>query len=76
MKPLLIEDDEPIVIDTAQAAKMLNLSSQTLIKWRKSPVPIGPRYHKYNRRVFYHLQDVEEYMTKCAGPGVAAPKYF
>ena len=76
MKPLLVFDDEPVVIDTSQAAKMLNLSSQTLIKWRKSPVPTGPRYYKYNRRVFYHLDDVQQYKKMCTGPGVAASEFF
>ena len=50
-------------LETAAAAEILGLSPRTLRNWRVSGK--GPRYSKRGARVFYAVEDLEEYDRGC-----------
>ena len=50
-------------LDTRQAATFLNLSPNTLSRWRWSGD--GPRYVKLGRAVRYRVADLEAWLDDC-----------
>ena len=44
-------------LSTREVADMLQISMQTLMRWRTQKN--GPRYHKFGNRVRYRLRDVK-----------------
>ena len=52
---------DSILIDTAQAARLLRVAPTTLRKWRVSGK--GPRYVRLSKvRVFYRREDIEAWV--------------
>lgn len=49
------------LLDTPALAKKLGVQANTLEKWRVRGE--GPTYVKIGRRIAYHPQDVEEWLT-------------
>ena len=57
-------------LDTRQAADYLNLSPNTLHRWRWSGD--GPRYRKFGRSVRYALDDLDAFAESGARENTAA----
>jgi predicted DNA-binding transcriptional regulator AlpA len=49
------------LLDTIQAARLLNLSRHTLIRWRTAGG--GPVYLKLGRRVLYDPVSIDQWLT-------------
>jgi hypothetical protein len=52
------------IFDERPAADILDCSVKTLQGWRLRKV--GPRYYKIGNRVKYSLDDLHEYLKRCA----------
>ena len=49
-------------LSTAEAAEMLGIRPTTLRKWRATEM--GPRFYKFNRSVFYKVEDLEAWIAE------------
>ena len=49
-------------LSTAEAAEMLGIRPTTLHKWRATDM--GPRFYKFNRSVFYKVEDLEAWIAE------------
>ena len=63
-RELLRQAYEAKSLTTAQAAAYLNLSPNTLSRWRWSGD--GPRFHKFGRAVRYDRADLDAWIAETA----------
>ncbi len=54
-------------LTTEEAAAYLGITRTCIYEWRARGM--GPRYYKLQRQLRYKLEDLEEFLQRCARPG-------
>lgn len=54
--------DEPLILNTKQAARLLGTSPRTMEDWRLTG--LGPRFVKLGRMVRYQVRDLVEFIDR------------
>lgn len=64
------------LLDTKAVAKILNISTKTLIKWRRDANGVGPDWYRFGRKVFYRESDVKKFIYASAVCSKASKDFF